>query len=113
MTTAGLSVDSSAVNADVLLDVRNLSKHFPVTKGLIFDRTVGHVKAVDDVSFTIRRGEALGLVGESGCGKTTVARCILKLLEPSDGTILFNGEALGTFDKAATIRFRRHVRAIF
>ena len=100
-------------SSDVLLDVQHLRKHFPVTKGLIFDRTVGHVKAVDDVSFTIRRGEALGLVGESGCGKTTVARCILKLLEPTEGTILFDGQDLGAFDSTATRGFRRRVRAIF
>ena len=99
--------------SDVLLEVRNLRKHFPVTKGLIFDRTVGHVKAVDDVSFTIRRGEALGLVGESGCGKSTVARCILKLLEPTEGTILFDGQDLSSFDAGANRSFRRQVRAIF
>ena len=99
--------------SDVLLDVRNLCKHFPVTRGLIFERTVGRVKAVDDVSFTIRRGEALGLVGESGCGKTTVARCILKLLEPTEGRILFDGQDLSALDADAIKRYRRQVRAIF
>ena len=99
--------------SDVILEVRHLRKHFPVTRGLFFDRTVAHVKAVDDVSFTIRRGEALGLVGESGCGKTTVARCILKLLEPTEGTILFDGQDLASLDARATRRFRRRVRAIF
>ncbi len=104
-----MSLDRS----DPILDVRRLRKHFPVTKGLIFERRVAQVKAVDDVSFTIRRGEALGLVGESGCGKTTVARCILKLLEPTEGRILFEGQDLASFDAGATRRFRRRVRAIF
>ena len=100
-------------NPDVILEVRDLRKHFPVTRGLIFERTVGRVKAVDGVSFTIRRGEALGLVGESGCGKTTVARCILKLLEPTEGKILFDGKDLSALDASATKRYRRQVRAIF
>ena len=100
-------------SSDVLLEVRDLRKHFPVTRGLIFERTVGHVKAVDGVSFTIRRGEALGLVGESGCGKTTVARCILKLLEPTEGTVFFDGQDLSALDAGATKRYRRQVRAIF
>ena len=107
------NANPSPSDADILLDVRNLTKYFPVSKGLVFQRTVGYVKAVDGVSFTIRRGEALGLVGESGCGKTTVARCILKLLDPTGGQILFNGEDLGTLDRPGTKRYRRRVRAIF
>jgi oligopeptide transport system ATP-binding protein len=98
---------------EALLEVRNLKKHFPVTKGAVFRRHVGDVKAVDDVSFTIRKGEALGLVGESGCGKTTIARCILKLVEPTAGEILFDGADIETLDKRSTILFRRRVQAIF
>jgi oligopeptide transport system ATP-binding protein len=98
---------------DVLLEVRNLTKYFPVTKGLVFQRTVGQVKAVDDVSFAIRRGEVLGLVGESGCGKTTVARCILKLLQSTGGSILFDGHDIESSDKTFTNQFRRQVQAIF
>ena len=74
---------------DVILEVKNLSKFFPVKKSLF--STKSFVKAVDDVSFTIKRGETLGLVGESGCGKTTIGRTILKLYEPTSGNIIFNG----------------------
>ncbi len=98
---------------EVLLEVRNLKKFFPVTKGAVFRRHVGDVKAVDDVSFTIHKGEALGLVGESGCGKTTIARCILKLVDPTAGEILFDGADIEALDKRSTVLFRRRVQAIF
>ena len=76
-----------AVDGDqVLLDVKHLKMYFPVTSGVVFQRTVGQVKAVDDVSFVVRRGETLGLVGESGCGKTTTGRCILQLHRPTSGS---------------------------
>ncbi|MEJ0016974.1 MAG: ABC transporter ATP-binding protein [Acetobacteraceae bacterium] len=71
-----------------LLDVRGLRKFFPIAKGT-FSRVVGHVRAVDDVSFTVQEGETLGLVGESGCGKTTTARCILRAIDPTDGQVLY------------------------
>ena len=96
-----------------ILEVRDLQVHFPVTKGAVFRRTVGHVKAVDGVSFSIAKGEVLGLVGESGCGKTTVARTILKLVEPSAGQILFDGQDLWTLGKAEELAYRRRVQAIF
>jgi peptide/nickel transport system ATP-binding protein len=82
------------ISDDVLLQVRDLKKHFPITGGL-FRRTVGYVKAVDGVSFYIKKGETLGLVGESGCGKTTTGRTVLRLLEPTDGEIIFNDPDLG------------------
>ena len=69
-----------------ILEVTDLKKHFPIKKGL-FSRTVGHVHAVDGVSFSVRQGEVLGLVGESGCGKTTTGRCILRLMEPTSGSV--------------------------
>jgi peptide/nickel transport system ATP-binding protein len=79
---------------NVLLEVRDLKKHFPITGGLM-RRTVGYVKAVDGVSFYIKKGETLGLVGESGCGKTTTGRTVLRLIEPTDGEIIFDDPDLG------------------
>jgi peptide/nickel transport system ATP-binding protein len=82
-----------------LLDVRRLKKHFPITRGLL-RRVVGQVRAVDDVSFTIQEGETLGLVGESGCGKTTTGRCLLRAVDPTDGEILFRRERGDVVDVA-------------
>ncbi len=95
-----------------LLEVENLKKYFPVKKG-IFSRTVGHVRAVDGVSFTLNRGETLGLVGESGCGKTTVGRSILRLIEPTDGRITFNGKNLLELDREALRNTRASLQIIF
>ena len=74
-----------------LLEVRGLRMHFPVTEGIVARRKVGEVKAVDGIDFTVRRGETLGLVGESGCGKTTTGRCILRLERPTEGEIIYDG----------------------
>src|SRR3954469_15631469 len=74
-----------------LVDVRNLRTYFPIRRG-VFSRTVGHVKAVDDISFTLQTGKTLGLVGESGCGKTTVGRTILRLIPRTSGQVLYRGE---------------------
>ncbi|AGK60413.1 oligopeptide/dipeptide ABC transporter, ATP-binding protein, C-terminal domain protein [Archaeoglobus sulfaticallidus PM70-1] len=93
-----------------ILQVRNLKKYFPV-KGLFF--TKGYVKAVDGVSFEILRGETFGLVGESGCGKTTVGRTILRLIEPTDGQILFEGKDIMKFSKKDINRFRRKAQIMF
>ncbi len=77
--------------SEPLLDVRDLEVHFPIRRGIVLDRTVGHVYAVDGVSLEIRRGETYGLVGESGCGKTTLGRAILRLVDPTSGTVTFDG----------------------
>ena len=100
-----------------VLDVRNLSKHFPIKRGF-FRRTVGHVRAVDDVSFQINSGETLSLVGESGCGKSTTARCVIRALDPTDGEIIFQTSSGETVDLAQLsmtgIRpIRRELQMIF
>jgi ABC-type oligopeptide transport system ATPase subunit len=101
---------------DIILDVRGLQKHFPIRRGLL-RRLVGQVKAVDGVSFAIRRGETLALVGESGCGKTTTARCILRAVPPSGGQVNFTLDGR-TVDLAALPRrqlrpLRRHMQMVF
>ena len=95
-----------------LVEIRGLVKHFPV-KGGILQRTVAQVKAVDGVDLTIRRGETLGLVGESGCGKTTVGRLLLRLIEPTAGTILFDGADITKLSGADLKPFRRRMQIIF
>jgi oligopeptide transport system ATP-binding protein len=96
-----------------LLEVHGLAMHFPVSEGIVLSHKVGDVKAVDGVDFTIDRGETLGLVGESGCGKTTTGRCILRLERPTAGRILFDGEDVGRMDRKGLIAFRRRVQVIF
>jgi oligopeptide transport system ATP-binding protein len=98
---------------DVLFELRDLRKHFPVKRGIVLDRVIGQIKAVDGVSFAIRRGETFGLVGESGCGKSTIGRCLLKLEEPTSGHLLFDGEDVAGFDAGRTLAFRRRVQAVF
>ena len=98
--------------APVLLEVRDLAKHFPVAGGL-FGRSGGVVRAVDNVSFAIRRGETLGLVGESGCGKTTTGRCILQLEKPTSGQVIFEGRDLTTASPAELRHVRRRIQVIF
>lgn len=100
------------MNDDILLEVQDLRKYFPIQKGM-FSRTVGYVKAVDGVSFSIRRGETLGLVGESGCGKTTTGRVMLRLLGPTGGRVTFEGRDLFALDKRRMRAMRRHMQIIF
>ena len=97
----------------VLLEVKNLKMYFPVTSGMIFQRAVAHIKAVDGVSFFVREGETLGLVGESGCGKTTTGRCILQLYHPTEGEIIFEGQDLTKLKSRNMRAMRRHMQVIF
>ena len=98
--------------AEPLLEVRDLTKHFPIRKGL-FTRTVGHVRAVDGVSFDLFPGETLGLVGESGCGKTTTGRCILRLVEPTSGSVRFEGREVTTMGGTELRALRRQMQIVF
>ena len=108
---------SSTKNGQVLLEVKGLQKFFPIRKGF-WRRTVGQVRAVDDVSFYLNEGETLGLVGESGCGKTTTARCILRAIAPTRGQILFRTQAgtmvdVGTLPKTELRVLRREMQMVF
>src|SRR5438309_3963170 len=114
MTTEQAAKTPSAGRAgDNLVQVRDLKMYFPVTSGIIFQRKVADVKAVDGVTFDIRRGETLGLVGESGCGKTTLGRMILLLYKPTDGSITVNSQELTTMKGGDLRRMRRYMQMIF
>lgn len=97
---------------DVLLEVKELKKYFPITKGIL-SRVVGRVHAVDNVSFSIRPGETFGLVGESGCGKTTTGRLILRLIEPTSGEIIFDGRDINRLGPMELRRMRREMQIVF
>jgi oligopeptide/dipeptide ABC transporter ATP-binding protein len=101
------------MTTEPLLRVESLRKYFPFTKGILFAKTIGMVKAVDDISFTINAGETLGLVGESGCGKTTTSRMILNLEEPSAGEITLQGRKVQGLRGEALTAFRSQVQAVF
>ncbi|WP_287156792.1 ATP-binding cassette domain-containing protein, partial [Chloroflexus sp.] len=100
-------------SGEYLIEIKDLRMYFPVTRGIIFQRRVGTVKAVDGVSFSIKRGETLGLVGESGCGKSTTGRAILQLYRPTSGQVLFEGTDLTKLKGNALRQMRRRVQMIF
>ncbi|MFO1443156.1 dipeptide ABC transporter ATP-binding protein [Bacillus sp. Bva_UNVM-123] len=97
---------------DILLEVKGLKKYFPITGG-IFGKKMGEVKAVDDISFFVHKGETLGIVGESGCGKSTTGRMLMRLIEPSEGKVIFEGKELTNLNDTDMRRMRKHMQMVF
>ena len=113
MSEVNGSTSTNGKKQDVLLQVSDLQMHFPITKGIIFQRQVGAIKAVDGIDFSLYRGETLGLVGESGCGKSTTGRAILQLYRPTNGAVLFEGQDLTTTKGEDLRKMRRRMQMIF
>ena len=105
--------DSTREQSDVLVEVTGLEVYFPIKSGIVFDRTVGHVRAVDGVDLTIRRGETYGLVGESGCGKSTLGKAILNLEPPTAGSVVFDGVDIASLKGEALRRERKRFQMVF
>ncbi|MUK88483.1 dipeptide ABC transporter ATP-binding protein [Ornithinibacillus sp. L9] len=106
------TITSYSGSDDILLDVQNIKKYFPI-KGGVLKRTIGHLKAVDDVSFTVKKGETLGIVGESGSGKSTLGRVILNLLDPTEGKIYFNGQEISQLKRKQVRPLRKDMQIVF
>ena len=99
-------------NREIVVDVKDLKKHFPIKSGVL-QRTVGHVRAVDGVSFQIKKGQTFGLVGESGCGKSTLGRTMLRLIEPTAGEVKINGKDIGSLSRKELRPLRPTMQMIF
>jgi oligopeptide transport system ATP-binding protein len=111
--TPSTHAPSAKGGREALLQVRNLKKHFPITSGIVLQRQVGAVKAVDDISFEVFKGETLGLVGESGCGKSTTGRTVLQLYRPTSGSVVFEGKELTSISPDELRKMRRRMQMIF
>ena len=111
--SSGYGMGASKEGGETLLHVAGLKMHFPITKGIVFQRQVGAIKAVDGISFDLYRGETLGLVGESGCGKSTTGRAILQLYRPTEGQVVFEGKDLTTVKGEELRKMRRRMQMIF
>src|SRR5687767_3146298 len=96
-----------------LLEVRGLKVHFPITSGIVLERRVGEVRAVDGVDLDLERGRTLGIVGESGCGKSTLGRALLRLVEPTEGSVVFDGEDLLALKPEPMRKMRRRMQMVF
>ena len=107
-----MSLNGNRPGEDLLV-VEDLFKHFPVTRGIVFQKEVASVKAVDGISFTVKQGETLGVVGESGCGKSTMARCLMRLLDPTSGRITFAGRDITHLNRTEMRPIRRELMMIF
>jgi peptide/nickel transport system ATP-binding protein len=107
------SPNGAPLTGSELLQVDGLEKYFPITRGIVFQKQIASVKAVDGVTFTVREGETLGVVGESGCGKSTMARCIMRLLDPTGGRVVFDGRDITRLSRAQMRPIRRQMMMIF
>src|SRR5258706_6619347 len=101
------------VGSKTLVEIRDLKMHFPLTRGIVLQRVVGYVRAVDGVTFSIERGQTLGLVGESGSGKTTIGRTIVRLYKPTSGQILFEYKDLATLEGESMRQMRHRMQMVF
>jgi peptide/nickel transport system ATP-binding protein/oligopeptide transport system ATP-binding protein len=108
-----MSASATRGGGEALIEVRDLVKHFPITRGVVFQKQVGAVRAVDGISFDVKRGEALGIVGETGCGKSTTARLMNRLLEPTSGSIKVDGHEIANLSRKELKPLRREVQMIF
>ena len=113
ITTSTESGTGVPLRSDALLQVRDLRKHFPISQGIVFQRQIGAVKAVDGITFDVSNGETLGLVGESGCGKSTAGRTIAKLLEPTSGSVIFDGVDITEHSRSQMRPLRSELQMIF